>query len=298
MSIKNKQGKNPIVDGWYADPEARFYEGRYWIYVTRSDTDYYKQMNLDAFSSVDLKTWDKYESILQMEEFPWITNAVWAPTIIDKDGKYYLIFASNDIKNNEQEGGLAIAVADTPQGPFHNLLSAPLINRFINGAQPIDAHLFKDIDGTIYLYYGGWRHCNIAIFNKTMDGFLPFNDNEFFHEITPEGYVEGPCMLYRNGYYYFMWSEGDWMDGSYRVCYSRSKTPTEFKEAKKTLLESDNVIANGPGHHGFINIPDTDDWLIVYHRRIIGDNEPGHRILCIDKLLFNANDDIEKIVMT
>ena len=50
---------NPIVSGYYADPEARFYEGKYWIYVTRSDTDYTKQMNLDAFSSEDLIHWEK-----------------------------------------------------------------------------------------------------------------------------------------------------------------------------------------------------------------------------------------------
>ena len=36
--------KNPIVDGWYADPEARKYGDRYYVYVTGSDVP----NNLDA----------------------------------------------------------------------------------------------------------------------------------------------------------------------------------------------------------------------------------------------------------
>lgn len=49
---------NPIVNGWYADPEARCYNGRYYIYVTKSFSAYGEQMNLDAFSSSDLINWE------------------------------------------------------------------------------------------------------------------------------------------------------------------------------------------------------------------------------------------------
>lgn len=212
-----KKPKNPIVPGWYADPEARFYEGKYYIYVTRSFTDYKAQMNLDAFSSVDGEHWEKHEGIIQMEDFPWVWRAVWAPTIIEKNGKYFLIFAVNDIQSDAEEGGLIIAASDSPAGPFTKWMDGHLIDRFINGAQPIDAHLFKDDDGTVYLYYGGWKHCNVAIMNEEMNGFVPMADGSIFKEITPDGYVEGPCMLKRNGVYHFMWSEGNWGDGSYRV---------------------------------------------------------------------------------
>lgn len=289
--------QNPIFPGWYADPEARFYEGQYWIYVTRSETDYYKQLNLDAFSSADLIHWEKHSSILDMETFPWATNAVWAPTIIDKNGKYYLIFAANDIKNDSEPGGLAIAVSDSPSGPFCNLLDRPLINNFINGAQPIDAHLFRDED-TIYLYYGGWGHCNAAIMNDSMDGFKNFEDGTTFKEITPPGYVEGPCMIKRNGYYYFMWSEGDWMDGSYQVRVSRSDSPLKISSQIGPLLDKDLSIADGPGHHGYLQIGSSDCWLIVYHRRYVDDKEPGHRFVCIDRLCFDDEDYMLPVVMT
>lgn len=288
---------NPIVPGWYADPEARTYEGRYWIYATRSRTDYTKQMNLDAFSSDDLVTWTKHESIIEMGDFPWIWRAVWAPTIIEHRGKYYLVFASNDIQSNDEIGGLEIAVADTPAGPFRGYLGKPLVDRFIHHAQPIDAHLFKDDDGAIYLYYGGWRHCNVARMNDEMTGFIPFDGAETFLPITPGGYVEGPCMIKKDNLYYLMWSMGDWVDGSYSVAYGVSGSPLGPFANEGTILQRQDPIAEGPGHHGYLHVPESDDWLIVYHRRIIGDRDPGSRILCIDRLEIGEGV-IRPVVMT
>lgn len=288
--------KNPLVDGWYADPEIRFYENQYWIYVTRSITDYQMQRNIDAFSSPDLVHWQKHEGIIQMDDFPWIWRAVWAPTIVEKDGKYFLIFASNDIQSDEEEGGLEIAVADTPAGPFRALLEKPLVGRFIHGAQPIDAHLFTDDDGKIYLYYGGWRHCNVAQMNSQMNGFIPFDNGEMFREIIIPGYVEAPCMIKRRGRYHFMWSEGNWTDGSYRVVTADSDSPFTFNGPKRTILAA-HALADGPGHHSCIALNDNDEWLIAYHRRIPGDSEAGHRMLCLDKMVFEE-DQIQPVLMT
>lgn len=61
---------NPVIPGWYADPEARTYGGRHYVYATRSFTEYTRQMNLDAFSSEDLVHWTTHEGIIEMEDFP------------------------------------------------------------------------------------------------------------------------------------------------------------------------------------------------------------------------------------
>ena len=175
----NFKVQNPLDEGWYADPEARFYEGKYHIYVTHS-LPYYEQQNHTCFVSKDLTHWEKVENIIDMSGFPWAKCAVWAPTIEEKDGKYYYIFATNDIPHESDVGGLEIAVSDSPTGPFKALLDKPLVGEFHNGAQPIDAHLFKDDDGTMYLYYGGWGHCNICKMNEEMTGFIPFEDGEVF----------------------------------------------------------------------------------------------------------------------
>ena len=94
MEFKNI--KNPIVQGYYADPEARFYEGKYWIYVTQSKA-FKDQKNLTAFSSEDMVHWERHDDIIDMNDFPWIWGAVWAPTIIEKKGKYY--FSKHQKKN-------------------------------------------------------------------------------------------------------------------------------------------------------------------------------------------------------
>ena len=290
MLIPNKN----IAEGWHADPEARFYENAFWIYATRS-AEFTKQLNLDAYSSGDGKTWTKHESIIDMSDYPYVHQAVWAPTIIDKDGKYYLIFATNDIHSDDEPGGLEIAVSDNPAGPFKSLFGDTLVKKIINGAQPIDAHLFKDDDGTIYLYYGGWGHCNVAVMNDTMDGFVPFPDGEIFREITPESYTEGPCMIKKDGKYYFMWSSGGWVDDSYGVCYSISDSPTGPFEKEDMILSTDPKVAKGPGHHGFLF--DNDECFIVYHRRPLEETDANSRMLCIDKMIF-SDGKILKIKMT
>ena len=171
-----------------------------------------------------------------------------------------------------------------------------LIDRFVNRAQPIDAHLFRDDDGTIYLYYGGWGHCNVAKMNEAMTGFSAFESGDRFLEITPPGYVEAPCMLKHNRRYYFMWSEGSWTDGTYKVAYGVGDDPVGPFKSKGTLLEKQAPIADGPGHHSCLNL-DNGEWVIVYHRRIIGEKTPGKRILCIDKLKL-SDDGISRVVMT
>ena len=298
MSDLHFQIHNPIDSGWYADPEARFYEGQYVIYATKS-RPYDEQLNQVCWTSKDLTHWKRHDDIIAMEDFPWAKRAIWAPTAVEKDGKYYYIFASNDIQNDDEIGGLEIAVSDCPTGPFRALLDHPLVDQFHNGAQPIDAHLFKDDDGTIYLLFGGWRHCNIAVMNDTMTGFVPHPDGSFFKEITPPDYVEGPCMFKKDGKYYFLWSAGAWTTGTYRVNAARADSPFgPFEDYYEILSTGDSKIANGPGHNGYLHIPEEDLWLIVYHRHDPAITDGNARFMCIDKMEFDEDGRIKPVTMT
>lgn len=290
--------KNPLSSGWYADPEARFYEGKYYIYVTHSSS-FDSQANQSCFVSEDLVNWEIVKNVIDTSAFPWIKGAVWAPTVIEKNGKYYYIFASNDIPHMSEMGGLEIAVSDSPTGPFKGYLGKPLVGEFHNGAQPIDAHLFKDDDGVIYLFYGGWGHCNIAIMNDDMTGFVPFPDGEIFKEITPPDYVEGPCMFKRDGKYYFMWSAGDWGKGDYHVNTAVASHPYgPFENCHTILSTGESKFANGPGHNGYLYLPELDKYLIVYHRHHNEIKEFNARFICIDKMDFDINGNILPVTMT
>lgn len=288
---------NPLFPGWYADPEARIFEGRYWIYPTYSAV-YEEQLFFDAFHSDDLVTWTKVERILDQTGVTWANKAVWAPSPIEYRGKYYLYFAANDIQSNEEHGGIGVAVADRPEGPFVDPLGKPLIDRFVFGAQPIDPHIFIDDDETPYLYYGGWGHCNVVKLNEDMISLAEHDDGEVFKEVTPTDFVEGPCMLKRDGKYYFMWAEGGWGGPDYSVGYAIADSPLgPFKRIEK-ILKEDPTVATGAGHHGFLHIPNTDEWYIVYHRRPLEETAANHRVVCIDRMTFREDGTIKPVRLT
>src|SRR5262249_47808568 len=138
-----------------------------------------------AFSSKDLTTWEKHPHIFANIAAPWVKRALWAPSVVAKGGWYYLFFGANDIQNDHQFGGIGVARAREPGGPFKDYLGKPLIDKFYNGAQPIDPFVFKDRDGAYYIIYGGWQHCNIAKLNADFTGFIPFADG-MFKDITPK----------------------------------------------------------------------------------------------------------------
>jgi len=303
-----KTSKNPIADGWYADPEGIVFGNKYWIFPTFS-AKYEDQVFLDAFSSKDLVHWEKHNRVLDTSVIKWAKQAMWAPSAIEKNQRYYLFFSANDLQRpggpywEEKDlynhyGGIGVAVADSPEGPYEDHLGVPLINEFHNDAQPIDQFVFKDVDGTYYMFYGGWRHCNIAILNDDFTGFVPWGDNQLFKEITPEGYVEGPFVFRRKNSYYFMWSEGSWGDDTYKVAYAMADKVTGPYKRIGTILESDKNIATGAGHNSVINTPNTDQWYMVYHRRPIPNKGRDHRVICVDKLEFNQDGTIKQVNMT
>lgn len=313
---------NPVFPGWYADPEIAVFDNKYWIFPTFSEeygepdpstefTDqqlelqkntinpqYLRQTFLDAFSSKDLSNWQKHRHVLDIKNVKWAAYSIWAPSIIVKDDKYYLFFGANDIQNDDQLGGIGVAVADKPEGPYIDHIGKPLIDKFYHGAQPIDQFVFRDVDGQYYLIYGGWRNCNIGKLNDDFTGFIPFEDGSLFKSITPENYVEGPFMFVKNGKYYMMWSEGGWMGPDYSVAYAIGDSPLgPFKRIGK-VLEQDSTIATGAGHHSVLNYPNSDDWYIIYHRRPLTTDVGYHREVSIDRMYFDEEGYILPVKIT
>jgi beta-xylosidase len=321
QKTKEKAG-NPVFDGWYADPEGIIFGDEYWIYPTMSgvygkpdkpsklspqqieaqkktiNKQYLEQTYLDAFSSKDLVNWKKHPHVLDIKDVKWAAFSLWAPSIIKANNQYYLFFGANDIQSDDEYGGIGVAVSKKPGGPFKDALGKPLIGKFYNGAQPIDQFVFRDDDGQVYMYYGGWRHCNVGKMNPDLLDFQPFDDGETFKEVTPENYVEGPFMFKRNGKYYFMWSEGGWGGPNYSVAYAIADSPLGPFNRIGKILQQDPEVATGAGHHSIIQIPDTNDYYIVYHRRPLTETSAAHRVTCIDRMYFDENGKILPVKIT
>lgn len=301
---------NPIFDGWYADPQIRRFGGEYWVFPTYS-APFGEQTFFDAFSSRDLETWTKHGKVLKAADVSWANSCLWAPDVHEKDGRYYLFFSANDTypadgsktgtvvraKSDRKYGGIGVAVADRPEGPYRDLIGKPLIDCFWNGAQPIDQYVFEH-GGEWFMIYGGWRRCNMVRLAPDFKSLLPFDDGSMWRDMTPKDYVEGSVMFERRGKWYFMYSSGDWTRDNYCVNYSVGDSPFGPFEFKGRILASQKPLATGAGHHSVIRLPGTDDWLICYHRRPIPSLSRHHRVVCIDRLRFKENGDIEPVTMT
>lgn len=269
-----RRSGNPVLQGWYADPELHWFDGRFWIYPTFS-ARYEDQTFFEAFSSPDLVEWRPEGRIFELKDLAWGKGTcAWAPSCATRNGRYYLYISVGD------GDGLGVLVADHPGGPFRDAIGRPLVSEYHHGAQPIDAHAFVDADQA-WLVWGGWRHCVVAPLTESMTELAAAPV-----EITPPGYVEGAFLLRRNGQLYLMWSEGSWGDATYQVAWGRAETPYgPFEREGAIFLSCDHC--SSAGHHSVLNLPGTDRWVIAYHRRPCGETDRDHRVTCLDELRFD-----------
>ena len=286
---------NPIMPG--ADPQALVVGKTVWIYPTWSPR---RKEQFYAFSSTDLKHWQRHGPVLDLDDVPWIKDdgqerhGAWAPGIIEHDGKYFFYYAVGP--QNPKPSRIGVAVGNNPAGPFTDS-GRPLLTGG-NGFEAIDPMVFTDPkSGRSYLYAGGSAGATLRVFelNPDMIGFA--------REIpvaTPPNFTEGPFVHYRKGIYYLSYSHGSYRDSSYSVYYATSDSPTGPWNYRGAILTSD-ATHKGPGHHSFIVNPLTGEWLIVYHRwdKETGDGPySGSRQVCIDRVNYDADGLILPIVMT
>ena len=66
--------KNPVAEGWYADPESRVYGDNVYMYVTKS-LPFEEQLNLDLITTSDLESFHTYHDILDMTTYRGIHKA-------------------------------------------------------------------------------------------------------------------------------------------------------------------------------------------------------------------------------
>lgn len=148
--------REPLVKHIFtADPSARVFDGKIYIYpshdiphdgVDNDSGDEYQMRDYHVLSMDDLDSECIDNGLALSEtEVPWVSEQMWAPDAIEKDGKYYLVFPARD-KNGDFR--LGVAISDSPVGPFKPEDS------YIEGSYSIDPGLLVDGDKT-YVYYGG-----------------------------------------------------------------------------------------------------------------------------------------------
>lgn len=286
---------NPIMPG--ADPHALSIKGAVWIYPTwgggRGDRFF-------AFSSTDLKTWERHGPVLDFKDVSWIQDdgqerhMAWAPGVLQKDGKFYFYYSVGP--QNPTPSRIGVAIGDAPAGPFRDS-GKPLLTGG-NGFEAIDPMAFTDPkSGISYLYAGGSAGATLRVFE------LGTNLVHLAKEIrveTPPHFTEGAFMHVREGRYYLSYSHGGYQHASYSVHYATSESPTGPWVYRGAILSSDTT-RKGPGHHSFLNNPATGEEWIAYHRweNQSGDGPyRGSRQVCIDRVEYGPDGLIRPVAMT
>ncbi|WP_066220332.1 family 43 glycosylhydrolase [Formosa haliotis] len=290
---------NPVLQGYYADPDIMYSEKnkKFYMYPTSDGFNEWSGTYFEAFSSDNLVDWNNEGVILDLEkDVSWTNTNAWAPCIIEKKTKsgykYYYYFTAGKF--------IGVATADEPEGPFKDS-GKRIIDKKPEGTNrgiEIDPEVFHDpVSNKDYLYYGN-GYMAVAELKPNMTEI----DESSIKLLNPSHYREGTTVFYRNGIYYFLWSENDTRHVNYRIRYATSNSPT----GPLHIPEDNIILAKDPsqgiyatGHNSVIQVPGKDAWYIVYHRFSypnginIGRAAGYHREVCIDTLKFNADGSIK-----
>ena len=276
--------KNPVIKGYWADPQIAFFDGKFYIYPTTDGIANWGATVFHAFSSADLASWKDEGIILDVATISWGKKNAWAPGITVKNGTYYYYFCAAQ--------QIGVATSTSPTGPFKDVLGKPLVTTGQYGGQSIDPYVFDDDDGRSYLFFGN-GNANGAELNADMTSFKTTPKT-----LTLNSFREGSAVFKRNGTYYFMYSVSGTDYPDYRVAYATSSSPLGTYAAGSTILQSNESLGIlSTGHNSVLALPN-GDYYIVYHRWAIPGGDGNHREICIDKMKFNADGTIAPVVPT
>ena len=333
---------NPVIKGRFADPEILFSQktGKYYLYPTTDGIEGWKGHDFKVFSSDDMKSWKKEGTIIDLatDQISWAKDCAWAPCAIevaylkgkicntpemmerlaaerakaDKKGKPSKKISYRTFYYFTAGKRIGVAVSDNPAGPFIDPIGKPLLDKAPAGqsGQVIDPDVFQDPKTGKYFLY--WGNSYMAV-SELGDDMTSIKDTKVLiprDKKREYNYNEGTYVFYRDGKYYFMWSENDTRSTYYRVRYLISDSPTEFvRDGKPAKTEKTIVISQDPskqifgtGHHAVIQRPGTDEWYIVYHRFArpegvkMGWSAGYNREVCIDKIEFNEDGTIKAVI--
>ncbi len=296
---------NPVLKGFNPDPCIIRANDRY--YIATSTFEYFPGINI--YESKDLVNWKLIAHPLGKDEINMQNNlsssGVWAPDITYYEGTFYIVFS------NMQHWAL---------GPFKDCQNFIITSKSIEGpwSKPIyvnssgfDASLFHDDDGRLYFVNMEWDYrkggrggsfTGILVTELDRNTFKPISKPKNVFKGTERGFVEGPHIYKRNGYYYLLCAEGG-TGYEHAESVSRSKNiygPYELHPNKLLIssFESDCLLQKA-GHVSMVD-GNENGWFIAHlcgrpnkdKRCILGRETALQNIIWIDDWPYLANNSI------
>ncbi|MEA5258409.1 glycoside hydrolase family 43 protein [Arcicella aquatica] len=290
---KKQPISQPLIKEIYtADPSAHVFNGKIYVYpshdiesgVAQDDEGGHfdmKDFHILSMDKIGGKVKDNGVG-LSIKDIPWAGRQLWAPDAAFKNGTYYLYFPVKDKKDIFRMG---VATSKSPVGPF-KAEKEP-----IKGSYSIDPCVFKDTDGSFYMYFGGiWggqlqrydkntylgvtdnpkkgevarlpRIAKLTADMKQFDGevkeikILDENGKLFLEDNNDKRFFEASWMHKYKGKYYFSYSTGD----THNLCYAVGDTPYGPFTYKGVIL---NPVDGWTSHHSIVEVK--GKWYLFYH---------------------------------
>ena len=283
----------PLVKHIYtADPSAYVFNGKIYVYPSHDIESGVKEDDEGGhFAMKDYRvlSMDKIGGpvkdngvALDMKNILWAKRQLWAPDAAYKNGTYYLFLPAKDQQDVFRIG---VATSKSPTGPF-KAEAQP-----IKGSFSIDPCVFKDSDGSYYLYFGGiwggqlqrWTtgtyNPNGKLREKNEEALLPKmaklspdmksfaeevkdikivdeNGRTFLEGNNDKRFFEAAWVHQYHGKYYFSYSTGD----THNICYATGNNPYGPFTYKGIVLKP---VQGWTNHHSIVEI--AGKWYLFYH---------------------------------
>lgn len=299
---------------YMADPSGHVFGDRLYIYPSHDresgipENDNGDHFDMRDYHVLSLDDPDQAEAvdlgkILDVDDIPWAGRQLWDSDVVEKDGRYYLIYS---LKDKNDVFHLGVAIADCPEGPF-----TPLPDP-IRGSYSIDPCAFKDDDGEIYVYFGGlWggqlqryrdnKALESAVLPEGAEPSLPARVVRMTADVTqfaeephpvvivddegnplraddPHRFFEASWMHKRNGLYYFSYSTGD----SHLLCYATSTSPYGPFRFRGELLQP---VVGWTTHHSIVEW--RNRWFLLHHDSVPSGGRTWLRSVKIAELTYD-----------
>ena len=294
LSLTALGQSKPLVSHMFtADPSAHVFQGQIYIYPSHDIDAGVKEDDLGShFAMRDYHVLSQktpaspvvdHGVALKLEDVAWASKMLWAPDAAEAKGTYYLYFPAKD-----KEGVFRIGVASSakPEGPFK------AEKDYMKGSFSIDPCVFKDKDGTFYIYFGGiwggqlqrWKSGNYLATDESQPAngqpalmakvarldanmkemaeaprnvqILDANGKVLLSEDHDRRFFEAAFVHQYQGKYYFSYSTGD----THNIAYATGTSPYGPFTYQGVILKP---VKGWTNHHSIIE--QNGKWYLYYH---------------------------------
>lgn len=288
--------QNPLItDQFTADPTAREFNGRIYVYPShdipvepgKGRPGWFCMADYHVFSSENLTDWTDHGVIVSQNTVPWADSAaysLWAPDCVERNGKYYFYFpAPARVKEGRFGMSVGVATSDSPSGPFTPEPEP------IKGVGGIDPNVFIDKDGQAYLYWAGMG-MSVAKLKANMTELA--SERQEIKDL-PKGMKEGPFLFERNGVYYFTYPHVE--NKIERLEYAVGDNPLGPFQFKGVVMD-ESPTGCWTNHHSVVEY--RGQWYLFYHHNDLSPHFDKNRSIRADSLFFEPDGSIRKVTPT